>query len=190
MSTHSHDHKKLLAALQFAAERHRFQHRKGAEQTPYINHPIAVAHELAKHGDEDTDLLCAALLHDVIEDTTRNEQEIEKLSAIILADFGENVLLPVMEVSDNKNLPIDERKELQVKMIANACNRARKIRIADKICNVRDLWEYPPKGWGIDRKIAYIKWSQRVVEQAQGVNASLEEAFVDVAEKVFNHLTS
>lgn len=190
MSTHSHDHKKLLAALQFAAERHRFQHRKGVEQTPYINHPIAVANELAKHGEEDPNLLCAALLHDVIEDTTRNEHEIKKLSAIILADFGEDVLLPVMEVSDNKNLPIEERKELQVQMIGQASKPARKIRIADKICNVRDLWEYPPKGWGSDRKIAYIKWSQRVVEQAKGVNSSLEAAFVDVAKKVLAHLTS
>jgi len=188
MSTPLHDHQKFLSALQFAAERHRFQLRKGAERTPYINHPIAVAHELTKHGETDTDLLCAAILHDVIEDTTCNEQEIQQLSKEILTAFGEEVLLPVMEVSDNKNLPVEERKELQVKYINRASLHARKIRIADKICNVRDLWEYPPEGWSKERKAAYIQWAERVVDKAKGVNTTLEQSFERIAANTLKHI--
>ena len=60
----------LLDALMFSAERHRGQRRKDVEASPYINHPIALAHLLATTGGiEDVDVLRAAILHDTVEDT-------------------------------------------------------------------------------------------------------------------------
>jgi len=60
----------ILRALEFAAEKHRDQRRKGVEASPYINHPIQVAEVLATVGQvEDLTTLMAALLHDTIEDT-------------------------------------------------------------------------------------------------------------------------
>ena len=68
----------LLEAVMFAAERHRQQRRKDAEASPYINHPIALAHLLATTGGvDDLAVLQAAILHDTIEDTDTTEAELQ-----------------------------------------------------------------------------------------------------------------
>src|SRR3990170_6002241 len=64
------DTAQLLRALVFSAQRHRDQRRKDREASPYINHPIEVAHLLASVGGvTDITVLVAAVLHDRIEDT-------------------------------------------------------------------------------------------------------------------------
>ena len=69
----------LLKALAFAAHKHRDQRRKDAEASPYINHPIALADVLVNEaGVTDVDVLCAALLHDTIEDTKTTPDELER----------------------------------------------------------------------------------------------------------------
>ena len=75
----------VLRAAAFAAEKHKNQRRKDAEASPYINHPIALANVLASEGGViDPDVLCAALLHDTIEDTETTAEELRR-------DFGESV---------------------------------------------------------------------------------------------------
>ena len=60
----------ILKAAQFAAVKHRDQRRKDASASPYINHPLALANVLAVEGGvENSEIICAALLHDTIEDT-------------------------------------------------------------------------------------------------------------------------
>ena len=102
------DQTKIIEALAFAAERHKGQIRKGIGKTPYIDHPVAVSKLLSKFGENDPDLIISALLHDVVEDTTKNDNEIKKLSDEILNKFGENVLLTVLEVSDDGVITIDD----------------------------------------------------------------------------------
>lgn len=64
-------------AVAFAAEKHRNQRRKDAEASPYINHPIALANVLANEGNvTDVAILCAAVLHDTIEDTDTTSEEL------------------------------------------------------------------------------------------------------------------
>src|SRR3712207_4851286 len=89
----------LLGALHFAADRHRDQRRKGAEASPYINHPIEVAEVLARVGGvRDLVTLQAAILHDTLEDTETTAEE-------LAAAFGPEVLRVVEEVTDDKKLP-------------------------------------------------------------------------------------
>ena len=57
----------VLDAAHFAALKHRKQRRKDADASPYINHPLALARTLAAGGVIDTEVLCAALLHDTVE---------------------------------------------------------------------------------------------------------------------------
>ena len=72
----------ILRAASFAADRHRDQRRKGADESPYINHPFAVASALCDEGGvTDVELLAAALLHDTIEDTATTQEELRKASA-------------------------------------------------------------------------------------------------------------
>lgn len=60
----------IVKAAQFAAEKHKNQRRKDVNASPYINHPLALANVLATEGGVDNpNVICAALLHDTIEDT-------------------------------------------------------------------------------------------------------------------------
>ncbi|MBL0173907.1 MAG: bifunctional (p)ppGpp synthetase/guanosine-3',5'-bis(diphosphate) 3'-pyrophosphohydrolase [Ignavibacteria bacterium] len=161
----------LLRALRFAADQHRFQKRKDASGSPYINHPIAVATLLAETGGITEDvLLLAAVLHDTVEDT---ETTLDDLAAM----FGEDVASLVAEVTDDKSLPKDERKELQVQHARAASPRAKQLKIADKVCNLRDVTYHPPVGWSLRRRREYFDWAERVVAGCRGVNPALDAAF-------------
>ncbi|MFW6390171.1 MAG: HD domain-containing protein [Halanaerobiales bacterium] len=179
---------KIFSALNFAAQRHREQKRKGDKNTPYINHPISVVTVLTQHREFDDNLLAAAALHDVIEDTACTQEEILLVSDIIAEKFGKKVLKIVTEVTDNKNLHYKERKRLQVINTPYLGIDAKKIKIADKICNIQDLMDDPP-GWPNDRKIAYLEWAMKVIEGARGVNKSLEKYFDDTIKRAYINLT-
>ena len=76
----------LLKALAFAAHKHRDQRRKDPEASPYINHPIARADVRVNEGGvADVEVLCAALLHDTVEDTATTPEELAELQACIIS---------------------------------------------------------------------------------------------------------
>jgi len=161
----------ILEALAFAAEKHRNQRRKDREASPYINHPIAVAAVLASEGQvTDGELLIAALLHDTIEDTLTTAAE-------LATRFGAEVADLVLEVTDDKSLPKAERKSRQVAHAPHASARAKQLKIADKICNIRDIASAPPSGWSLERREEYLDWTERVVRGCRGVNAALDRAY-------------
>lgn len=165
------DPRRLLETIAFAADRHRLQRRKDREASPYINHPIAVATVLAAEGEvEDEALIAAAILHDTVEDTETTADELE-------TRFGAEVAGLVAEVTDDKSLAKERRKELQVEHAPHASARAKQLKIADKICNVRDLASQPPKGWSAARRRRYLDWAEAVVRGCRGVNPALDEAF-------------
>ena len=158
----------LLKAIAFAADKHRHQRRKDAEASPYINHPIEVATVLAVEGqvDDDTTLVAAAL-HDTVEDTETTFEEL----------LGREVTDLVREVTDDKSLGKMERKNLQIKQAAQSSSRAKQLKIADKICNIRDLTTRPPSNWPLERRSEYLKWSEQVVAGCRNVNSGLDQAF-------------
>jgi len=160
----------LLTAARFAAEKHRAQRRKDAEASPYINHPIAVAAALADAGVTDPAILAAALLHDTIEDTDTTAAELEEC-------FGSAVRGLVEEMTDDKSLEKAVRKELQVEHAPHASAGARMIKLADKICNVRDVAASPPPDWPVARRAEYLDWSARVVAGCRGCQPALEALF-------------
>ncbi len=165
-----------LMALAFAAEKHKNQRRKDAEASPYINHPIALANVLAVEGGiVNNDVLCAAILHDTIEDTDTTEQELRE-------KFGRKVTGIVLEVTDDKNLPKDIRKQLQIDHAAHASHEAKLVKLADKICNLRDILASPPKDWSLQRKKEYFKRADDVVAGLRGSNAKLEKIFTGLLE--------
>ncbi len=184
------DQKKFKEAVDFATERHKNQFRKGLGRIPYINHPIQVAKLLSDFGENDINITISALLHDVIEDTTNGAREIKELSNLILDKFGEDVLLTVLEVSDNKSLAIEERKRLQVVHTPNLSNAAKKLKIADKICNILDIGNNPPLDWSKERKLKYLDWAKKVVEGAKGLNTKLDQYFDQVYKDVYAMLIS
>ena len=161
----------LLRAADFAARKHAGQRRKDPEATPYINHPIAVAELLACFaGVTDLVTLQAALLHDVLEDTETSVEEMDKV-------VGEEVRKVVQEVTDDKSLPQEERKRLQVEHGPHLSPRAKLIKLADKIYNIRAVDSSSPVGWNLERKLKYLDWSEAVVAGLRGQHAALEELF-------------
>jgi len=148
----------LLKALAFAAHKHRDQRRKDAQASPYINHPIALADVLVNEGGvSDTEVLCAALLHDTVEDTATTPEE-------LVNAFGSRIARIVAEVTDDKSLAKAERKQAQVDHAAHLSAEAKRVKIADKICNLRDVDQHPPAQWDRARRREYFDWAKRVVD--------------------------
>lgn len=161
----------VLKAMAFAALKHRDQQRKDADASPYINHPIALADVLWHEGDvRDAIVIAAALLHDTIEDTKTTAAELRRL-------FGAKVAGIVGEVTDDKKLPKERRKELQLEHAAHISHSAKLVKLADKICNLRDILESPPKDWRVERQREYFEWAKRVIDPMRGVNPKLERRF-------------
>ncbi len=164
----------FLKALRFSAYQHRSQHRKGGSQIPYINHPIAVTEILWTIGGvRDIETLVAAILHDTVEDTNATPDEIS-------AEFGDDVRSLVMEVTDDKSLPKEERKRLQVVTAPHKSPRARQIKLADKINNVTELANDPPEDWSAERRREYLDWTEQVVNGLRGQNPALEARYDEV----------
>lgn len=161
----------LIKAIAFAADKHRNQRRKDAEASPYINHPIALANVLANEGNlSEEAVLIAAILHDTIEDTETTADELRQ-------HFGNAITAIVLEVTDDKLLEKAERKRLQVEHAPHISREAKLVKLADKICNLRDITTSPPTKWPFERKQAYFDWAKAVVDGLRGVHPALEHIF-------------
>lgn len=174
----------ILRCAQFAASKHRDQRRKDSFKSPYINHPIDVAELIWNVGGYcDIDVVCAALLHDTVEDTDTSLEEIE-------AKFGKRVASLVSEVTDDKSLPKARRKELQVEHASHLSKEAKLIKLADKIVNVIDIGKSPPPDWSHERLVEYLEWATRVVDQLRGTSESLEKLFDESVDSSMKSLLS
>ena len=149
----------FIRALAFASRKHSNQRRKDADGSPYINHPIALVSVLVVEAQiEDPDVLCAALLHDTIEDTETTTEELTEI-------FGGAIASVVVEVTDDTRLPKAERKLRQVEHAAHLSPKARLVKLADKIANLRDVADSPPVDWSLERRQEYFDWAKQVVDQ-------------------------
>ncbi len=167
----------IFEALEFASHKHRDQRRKDADASPYINHPLALAHILSREGKiSDSIVLCAALLHDTVEDTETTLDELER-------EFGAEVAAIVAEVTNDASLSKAEQKRLQVANAASKSRGAKLVKLADKISNLRDIAATPPAGWSAQRRGEYYRWSRDVVAGLRGVSPALEQAFDEAYER-------
>ena len=134
-----YDLSKIISSYEFAAKAHANQVRSSGE--PYITHPLAVAYILLEFG-MDTDTICAALLHDVVEDTDVTLDEIKKL-------FGQDVAMLVDGVTKLGKIPLFTKEEQQaenVRKILLAMSqdiRVIIIKLCDRLHNMRTL-QYRP----------------------------------------------
>ncbi len=166
----------MLKAAERAAHWHTAQRRKGAAQEPYVNHLLEVARLVAEAtGGQDPNLVVAALLHDAIED-----QPVSR--AAIAQEFGEDVAGLVMEATDDKSLPKEQRKRLQVEHAAEKSPRAAILKLADKTSNLAAMVVSPPASWGTSRRLEYVHWAREVVAGLRVENAWLQERFADAAD--------
>jgi guanosine-3',5'-bis(diphosphate) 3'-pyrophosphohydrolase len=171
MTIKSKDLALILTALEFSSHKHRDQRRKDNSASPYINHPISLANVLCNEGKiNNAKVICAALLHDTIEDTETTADELK-------SRFGKVITKIVLEVTDDKSLPKAERKLAQIEHAKHASKLAKLVKLADKICNLRDILFMPPEDWSIARKREYFDWSKAVIDEVRGTNKKLERVF-------------
>jgi len=121
----------VLRAYAFAEAAHRGQRRK--DDRAFIAHPVRVARLLAARG-YDEEVVAAALLHDVVEDTAVTLSEVRE-------QFGDRVADLVACVTEDPDLPLSERKRAYRESVRHSPQDARAICAADKVCNVSDLHE-------------------------------------------------
>jgi (p)ppGpp synthase/HD superfamily hydrolase len=172
---------RILAAARFAAEKHAQQKRKGAMGEPYFNHLVEVAELVALGNDElDVELVMAAFLHDTVEDTGVTLAELEER-------FGSDVAGLVAEVTDDKSLSKETRKDLQIRDAHKKSVRAQILKLADKISNLRSILASPPVGWSLERKQQYFEWARQVVSALTAPNRALMEEF-DKTYVMISHL--
>ena len=168
------DLNRLFDAAIFATTKHQGQLRKDNGHSPYVTHPLLVAQMLWQVGGiTDTIILTAAILHDTLEDTKTTRTE-------MCENFGDEVLKIVLEVTDDKSLDKIERKRLQVVHAPHLSEAAKAIKLADKLVNCRDMTNFPPEEWSLERRKNYIQWGADVVKGLRGTNHALEVAFDDM----------
>ena len=135
-------------ARAFATEAHgAIDQRRKYTGEPYIVHPIAVA-ELVRSVPHTPEMIAAALLHDVVEDTPVTIEQIR-------AAFGEEVAELVDWLTDVSK-PGDGnrrvRKHLDLLHTAKAPPAAKTIKLADLIDNTRTISRYDPSFWPVYRR--------------------------------------
>jgi GTP diphosphokinase / guanosine-3',5'-bis(diphosphate) 3'-diphosphatase len=158
---------KLLRALDFAAEHHSAQRRKGPDGEPYVNHLIEVAALLANVGGiGDEDVLVSAVLHDVVEDTPVSLEEVGRF-------FGERVERIVGNLSDDKTLAKDERKRLVLERLGRADQSTKLVKLADLCSNISSF----PADWSRQRCRDYLEWSRRAASLCGGISEPLDAVY-------------
>lgn len=125
-------------ALRLAAAAHKDQVRK-SDGSPYISHPVMVGMMLKEYGFSEA-VIAAGFTHDVLEDTPVTRAE-------LVAELGEEIAVMVDGVSEDKDLPWEERKERYVAGVVAAGEGVRAVSIADKIHNAESILnDYEYKG--------------------------------------------
>ncbi|MGA0345931.1 MAG: HD domain-containing protein [Alphaproteobacteria bacterium] len=162
----------------FAQQKHEGQLCKGASGKPYYEHVASVFQILIETiGYKDSEILAAAYLHDVIEDTNTTQE-------ILAEQFGEGVAVLVQELSDPPNLDEKERRQSQIDHAPLLSKRAKLIKIADKISNLEELERDPPSNWSISQQLAYAAWGEAVFDGLKGLSDGLDTRFRTTIKKV------
>ncbi|MEC5424605.1 HD domain-containing protein [Virgibacillus sp. C22-A2] len=174
-------------AKDFAEKAHAGQKRKNSD-APYITHPIRVAERLERAGFSDG-LVCAGYLHDVVEDTPYDIEDIE-------AEFGIRVGTLVAAHTEDKSKSWLERKQHTINMIKHAENDIKYLIVADKLDNLlgmeKDIADQGDKVWeNFNAGIEKQKWYNKSI--AENMYIGMDRAkipayfqeFEDAVKRVF-----
>ncbi|MBV9125490.1 MAG: bifunctional (p)ppGpp synthetase/guanosine-3',5'-bis(diphosphate) 3'-pyrophosphohydrolase [Planctomycetes bacterium] len=138
----------MLEAVSFAARAHQGQLRKDGK-TPYLSHVFRVCLVLRDLFDiHDDKALTAALLHDTIEDTTTDFDDLEE-------NFGGEIAGWVAALSKDKRRPEPEREDAYVEQLQNAPWQVQVCKLADIYDNLSDLGSSSPEKWSRTFKNAH-----------------------------------
>lgn len=172
----------LTQAMRFAADCHADHRRKGESQEPYVNHVIEVAELVAEATKgEDINLVAAALLHDVLEDTDVTRAEMAEKFNTDIADL-------VHEVTNDEALTKAAQKTAQITSAPGKSDRAKILKLSDKTANFRSILNSPPLDWSVARKRDYLEHGRQVAEGLAGENTWLDDQFAATARRLMEQI--
>ncbi len=172
---------RMNGAIEYAIWYHREQTRKG-DGRPYIMHPLAVLGILQRAGAAtlcgiyDIAFAQAVILHDVLEDTDAPPDEIAEV-------FGQNVLDLIRECSDNKSLPKDVRKRMELNHVYESKSlHVKLLKAADKLDSITDGC---PASWSPGYQRGYTFWTYAIAIAAAGILPKLDQLIAETYEPLF-----
>ena len=160
-------------AIAFATEAHKGQFRKGTTR-PFILHPLEVGKIVASM-TEDEEVICAAILHDTIEDCEGITEQ------MICREFSPRVADLVLQESEDKSKTWMERKSATIEHLKVAPKEIQMIGLADKLSNMRDIdRDYPECGEELWKRFR-MKDKHIIGWYYKSVRDSLEASMKDTA---------
>lgn len=145
------------SALPLAHELYGHKKRSGGDR-PYITHPLMLVDILMAHGHLDDVLLSGALLHDAVEENDHDAKVILRLAEVCPSD----VFNLIMEVTDTPGLDREARRSEQLSRAKGYSRFACLIRLADKMANLTDILNQPPR-WASKHIVSYSEFAMRIV---------------------------
>ena len=154
--------KKVNDAIFFATDKHKGQVMKQPENMPYSAHFFGVAMnaiQLAAQSKEPIDwdlLICSAILHDTLEDTSATKEELEQI-------FGKEIADGVDALTKNESLPHEQQMADSIARIKKQPREIAIVKISDRMFNIRDRVET----WDKEKQEQFIVWIEYSIRQKQ-----------------------
>lgn len=162
-------------ALTYAVDKYKTLNRKNG--TPYIVHPIRITSILRAVGFSEfvqEDIMIAALLHDLLEDTNITVEEIRN-------QFGKKIASIVKELTK----PEQGNKEEWLRSLENVSKEARIIKMADRIDNLMDM---NTSIWSNEKQKSYVEQGRIVLEKCGSANSDLAFKLKETIKKILRNL--
>ena len=134
----------LERAIEFATQAHKGQYRKYTGE-PYITHPLAVMEIVRGVPGHTQEMLVAAVLHDVVEDTDVSLMEIQEEFGNVVSDL----VLHLTDISKPEDGNRLKRKRKDAEWYAQGSAEAQTIKVADFIDNTKDIAQNDPRFWEV-----------------------------------------
>lgn len=128
---------KVLKAAGLAVVAHHGQKRRNND-IPFVSHPIRVAHAVAGQDNVTADVVAAAFLHDVVEDTAITVEQIDKLFGPDVAHYVES-LTNISGREEHKSKPRAERKKMDREYLRHTPRWAKVIKLLDRLDNLKEM---------------------------------------------------
>lgn len=163
---------KIEKSKNLAIARHAGQCRPNLVREPKIIHIEEVVQLVAESGGEQDEIV-AAWLHDIIEDTDTNIQEIEELFGYEISQLVDGLTDP----PEFSSMPLDLRKFQQAQRLLLKGNGVKRIKLCDQISNVRSVVNDPPLDWDDKKCLAYIEGAKKIADVCYGISDCLDNFF-------------
>ncbi len=147
----------VLKAQKFACEKHKNQKRKDGI-TPFSDHLEGVVNRLKNLGISNQDVLCAAWLHDTIEDTNTTFDEINEI-------FGNAISVLVLSLTKDSELSKKERETQYIQQLKDSTLQAKIIKFCDISANLKDIANAPISNTQKNKQIKKLFHYLRVIKK-------------------------